>query len=170
MSYARTYPNRSDVYVFGSINGHLECCGCKIIPRNKPTNVFMYHFVRWLSAWMGLLEEVIIILTLGYCFVSIGKFKFLMWSLQFGNNSFQSFTCKRYSEMITHLQEHRNKNQLVPQSAFDRLRREMLDGNLFAPEYVDNTPEVEADVNTEEIFDSSEEDRFQKHSPMFSKL
>lgn len=30
MSYSR-FDNSSDVYVFMSIHGHLECCGCSVV-------------------------------------------------------------------------------------------------------------------------------------------
>jgi hypothetical protein len=65
---------RSDVYVFGSISGVLECCACRLRPEGD---------------WFGF------------------------------------FYTKSRSEMVKHLQEHRQIGHKVPWSATRRLKREI---------------------------------------------
>lgn len=44
MSYARQGED-SDVYVFLAITGHLECCGCRLMPGHS---VFLADSTKWM--------------------------------------------------------------------------------------------------------------------------
>lgn len=83
MAYARflssTRPgvksrDSSDVYVFGSVFGFLECCACRLRPEG---------------------------------------------------NWYNTFSTQSRSEMVKHLQEHRQIGHKVPWSATRRLKREI---------------------------------------------
>ena len=146
MSYVR-FGKNSDVYVYGDVGGFISCCGCKLAKEHTagPGASAKFYVARFLTSFVQLAEALIAIATLGFVHPSWSFTLILRWRWWSPPRYREDPKFGRYSDAIQHLREHRAAGHRVPQSAFNRLRLEMEDGDLFAPEYVEAvTPDADA--------------------------
>ena len=122
MSYARF--SDGDVYVFWSSQG-LECCSCKLTEGNKVSP--KWYFARWVLQWIGLLENIIGIITLGFKRPSWELKLWFGWEWAINPNGPKSVVFDNPVEMLGHLLKHKKAGHIVPRYATKRLRQEALE-------------------------------------------
>lgn len=115
MSYCRTGVD-SDVYIFHSVYGELECCGCGIMPKHMSmyeieNNSNIFSIRNNLPGWLIKIRAGL-----------IKKKKNKKVAFFISNN----FTTKSRLDMINHINDHVRKGHKIPGMVFRRLRNEFV--------------------------------------------